>query len=353
MENILRHLGVLLIETGLSFAEAPLVLQDELLRGILATRSTNPAVKDFFLGAYAAIPQVSKDALLSRLQGLLLSENLRLMLGADQCVDLRGILDCGDPLFVFLGKGAGVSEEQVEVLGSLFFQLLFQAVYARGTGRGRPYLLAVDEFFHLLDAPALDRRFETALTTARSFGLSVMLIHQNFAQLPTGLREIILGNCDCAALFRTSGRNAEFFGDFLPEVDPEILMQVRASGGRTLSREETRRHHLEALQRLPNRCCYWYDRRRPHRAIRLRVPNFPEPHEFARMSAAALEEVIRAEGWDRGSVAVPRDTLRAEIETRRRRLQELIHPPIRVSPAPKTKERDAGPSPKRRKPKLG
>ena len=71
----------------------------------------------------------------------------------------------------------------------------------------------MDEFVNLLGAPTLAQRFEMALTTVRSFGLSLMLIHQNVAQLPPTLREIMLANCDLVALFRTSARNAEFFGD--------------------------------------------------------------------------------------------------------------------------------------------
>src|SRR5262249_27190399 len=156
-------------------------------------------------------------------------------------------------------------EEQVEVLGSLILQWLFQATYARGTGQSKSYLIAVDEFVHLLEAPGIARRFTTALTTARSFGLTLMLLHHNFAQLPASLREVILGNADLIALFRTSTRNATFFGDFLPESHrPDDPMSVdRRQAGRA----------LEELQRLPARRCYWYDRRRPYRAVRLRTPD--------------------------------------------------------------------------------
>jgi Type IV secretion-system coupling protein DNA-binding domain len=355
MENILRHLLILLGESGLSLVEAPLVLQDEVVRGLLAKKSSNPAVREFFLAAYPAVPKASKDALMNRLQGLLLPENIRLMLGADGLLDLRGVLDRGDPLFVFLGKGPGVPEEQVEVLGGLMLQLLFQATYARGSGRASPYLLAVDEFFHLLESPALAKRLETALTTTRSFGLSLMLINHNFAQLPTKLREIVLGNADLMALFRTSGQNAKFFGDFLPEIDPELMSQNSAGG----DAKRDRRHQLETLQRLPNRHCYWYDRQKPHRALRLRVPDAVPPHEVVGMSVDRFEEVVRSQGWEQGGVAVPRSVLRKEIEARRERLRELVRPGVQVSrraepSSPKTKSSEqAKPSTKKRRTKLG
>ncbi|MBI3825648.1 MAG: DUF853 family protein [Candidatus Rokubacteria bacterium] len=338
MENILRHLLLLLMESDLTLVEAPQVLEDEVLRGVLAQKSRNEAVKHFFLGTYEAIPQVSKDALLSRLGSLLLPENMRLMLGADDLLDLRGVLDRGDYLFVFLGKGPGVPEEQVEVLGSLFLQLLFQATYARGSGERRGYLIAADEFFHLLEAPGLAKRFETALTSVRSFGLSLMLIHHNFAQLPVALREIVLGNCDLMTLFRTSGRNAEHFGDFLPEVDPETFSD--ASAALRMSRTESRRRQLEALQRLPDRHAYWYDRRKPYRALKLRVPDVDFP-----VRAREEESIV--------TTATPsRTALRAQIEARKRRLHDLIRPPVRITRSA-TDGADARPADKNKKPTLG
>jgi hypothetical protein len=290
------------------------------------------------------VPQISKDALLSRLQGLLFSENVRLMLGADELVDLRSALDLGAPIFVFLGKGPGVPEEQVEILGSLIMQLLLQATYARGSGGRAPYLLALDEFVHLLEAPALGRRLETALTSARSFGLSLMLCHHNFAQLPATLREIILGNTDFVALFRTSERNAKFFGDFIPDLGPEDLGTVR---------ERARGRGLELVSQLPDRNLYFADHRKPYRAVRLRAPDEPAPHEFAGVSEAALEELIRAEGWDRGGRTVPRSLLQRQIEARRERLAALVHPAH--APSPPARPTDRGPTvpPKKRKPKLG
>jgi hypothetical protein len=338
MENILRHVILLLVEAKLSLNEAPLVLQDEVLRGVLALRSTNPTVKQFFLGNYPLIPQVSKDALLNRLQALLMAEAVRLMLGSDDLVDFKAIFERGDPLFIFLGKGAGVPEELVQVLGSLVVQLLLQATYARGHGVHAGYLLAMDEFFHLLEAPGLARRFQTALTTARSFGLSLLLISHHFAQLPPTLREIVLGNCDLAAVFRTSRRNAMYFGDFLPEIDQELLARVLREGRRNgASAGETRRHQTELVQRLPSRTCFWYDRRQSHQAIRIRVPDLPTPHEFARVSEGALERIIDEEGWDRGVSALPKEALKMQIEARAQRLHALVHPPIVLTQAMEVK----------------
>jgi len=335
MESILRHLVLLLIEADLSLVEAPLLLQDEVLRGLLARRSANPSVKEFFLRTYTAVPQVSKDALLSRLQGLLLPENLRLMLGADKMVDLRRTFEEGDPLFAFFGRGPGVPEEQVEVMGSLFLQVLFQATYTRGSGQRRPYLLALDEFSHLLNAPHIAQRFETALTTVRSFGLSLLLIHHNFAQIPTALRETMLANCTLTALFRTSARNADPLAEILPEIDPESLAQTLRTGNSPSTESVSKSRRLEALQRLEARCFWWYDRRKPYRAIRLRASTLPPPHEAIGLSRHALEELIETEGWSRGGAATPRRELTATLEARTSRLRALVREHVRPKSPPR------------------
>ena len=329
-ENILRHLLMLLMEHRLSLVEAPDVLQDELLRGLLVQRSQSEAIQEFFYRTYADVPAVAKQALCTRLQSLLLPENVRLMLGADAIIDLRAILDHGHPLLAFFGRGGGVPEEQSEMLAGLFLNLLFQAAYGGG-GRARPYTMILDEFFHIL-TPALTRRFNSALTTLRSYGVNLMLVLHTFSQVEPTLRDTILGNCDALAIFRTSGRNADCLGDFLPSHDPELAAQLLRRSGEFPSYRVLRAAMIERLQRLPNRHCYWYDRRQPHRAVLLRVPDVPEPHEAIGISAGALDRFIRENDIEVGGYAVPKSALRAQLAARRARLHQLIRPPIRIAP---------------------
>lgn len=340
MQNILRHLLMLLMEANLSLVEAPEVLQNQLLRGILVDRSQHPQVKDYFLRTFPTVPAGSKDAILSRLQSLLLPENLRLSLGADDLINFKEILDRGDPFFVFLGKGDGVPEEQVAVFGSLLLQLLFQGAFAGQNNRRRPYQIVCDEFFHIVDAPGLAKRFETALTTLRSFGVTLALVMHNFSQISGTLRDTILGSADMIALFRTSSSNAQKFGDFLPELDPEIVEKALQKTGKPPHRMEVKSQLMERVQRLPNRHCYLYDRRRPYRALLLRVPDVPEPHEPIRISREQLSEFMTVQGIRQGRAGLPKDVLRRQIEARRARLQALLQPiEIRTPETPKPEGR--------------
>lgn len=330
-ENVLRHLLILLMEQRLSLVEAPDVLQDELLRAMLVEHSRNDGVREFFHRTYAEVPLVAKQALCTRLQSLLLPENVRLMLGADSIIDLRTILDRGQPLLAFFGKGGGVPEEQAEMLAGLFLNLFFQAAYST-SGRTRPYTMMLDEFFHIL-TPALTRRFNSALTTLRSYGVNLMLILHTFSQVEASLRETILGNCDALGIFRTSGKNAEWLGDFLPNHDPELAAAMLRRSGEFPSSRTMRAAMIERLQRLPNRQCFWYDRRQPHRAILMRVPDVPEPHEAVRLSAGELDRFIQDNAIHVGGYALPKTVLRGQIAARQERLRQLMRPPIRLAAA--------------------
>ena len=353
MENILRHLLLLLMSANLTLVEAPVVLEDEVLRGILTERCDNPILKEFFFRTYPSLPQPPKTALLVRLQALLLPENLRLMLGSDEMIDLKGIIERGDPLFVFLGKGLGVPEEQVDLIGSLVIQLLLQASYASAQPH-RPYILVLDEFFHLLTAPNLTARFATALTTLRSFGVYLCLVMHNFAQVPPVLQHALLDSCS-VALFRTSGRNAEYFGDFLPDQDPESVAGTLWQQSRPQSRQELRRRLTERLQRLENRHLYFYDRSQPYRAVHVRVPDIPAPHEFAGITRRQLNAFVDAQRLRIGGVALPKSVLRQQLAKRQERLRQLIRPPVelRAAKPPSRRDRATERSTTSRRPKLG
>ena len=183
------------------------------------------------------------------------------------------------------------------------------------------------------------------------------LVMHNFSQVSPALRETILANCDVMAVFRTSARNAQFFGEFLPELDPQMVAESLRRSGRVPTRPEMHTQMIEHLQRLPNRHCYWYDRRRPYRALLLRVPDLPHPHTSIGLSAQALDAFMAAEQIRRGGVAVPKAMLHRQIEARHARLRQLVQPPIQVHRPPVEKSvaevAPQQPRNKGRKPRLG
>jgi len=325
-EHLLRNLLILLIHSKLSLAEAVLVLEDELLRNVLVSCCPNESVKEFFLRTYPSWPEVSKRALVNKLAALLLSVAMRLMLGSDELLDLRTIFEQGRPLFIRLGRGLSVPDEQLSVLGSLLLQQILYATYSRRSHT--PYLLQIDEFIHLLQSPALIERFSTALTTVRSYGLNLCLSFHNASQIPAGLRETMIANSDLVALFRTNAESAAGFGKFLPTIDLEAEELRWRKGDSALAPV---RQDIHAIERLPDRHFFWFDRRSMKTSLLLKTPEFVPPHRRLGISETEMEDMVNAMSWG-GGVTVPRTKLQEQIRRRHDRLREMLNPKIEVLP---------------------
>jgi hypothetical protein len=336
--NILQNLLLLLSETELTIMEGADVLEDALLRNALLARVSNREVREFFGRTYATVPAGSRDAIVTRLRSLARAESLKLMLGADELLDFQGVFDRGDPLFIFLGMGQGVAEELVDILGTLILQLLFQGARGGAVNRRQPYLLIADEFFHLLNIQELARRFERGLDALRAFGVHLGLVMHQLSQVPASLQYAIQTHCSLQALFRTSNRNAQLFAEALPDTDPDVIREALRRTGRVPARFEMRAQIAERLTRLPDRTCYLADRRKPYRPLKLRVPDVPPPHRIAGLTERELERFMADHGIDAGGLGLPRATLKRQLEERRRRLRDLVNPPIMVQTSPEMVE---------------
>jgi hypothetical protein len=302
--------------------------------------------------------ETSKQALISRLQALLLPPSLYLMLGADDCLDIPEALTRGQSIIAFLGKGSGVPEALMETFGSLFLQQFITAAFSRPRNKRRPYRLVCDEFFHLVQGvPEMAKRFETAMVSTRSFQCFLSLIMHQFSQVPPALRDTLLGNVDIINLMRTHERNSEMLGDFLPEIDPAILREFLDKTGETPTSREMREEQLKRQQRLPNRHGLYYDRRKPHGALLRRMPHVQPPHAAINIRETELDDFISAHRIDTGPTAHSRKELEQQIKARRERLNDLIRPPAAKKlkpavPAPKP-QTPASPDTQKHKPAIG
>ncbi len=347
MQYLLTQLIVLLIEhqpLQLSLAEAPLIIRDETLRLMLTHRSNNEKTREFFFAGFNDIPEVTKQAVLTRLEWLLMGRSFGAMLGADDCLDLKAVIRWKQPMLVFVGKHASAPHELTVAFGSLFLQLFFQAAYSLGTRQHLQHVLEIDEFFHLVAAPNMTSRLATALSTVRSFGIQMLLAHHDFSQIPSELRGALLTNIDRIALFRSAGENADWFGDFVEMLPNEISDNIAPGLG------NRRAYQREMLQSLPDRHFLWYDRRQPYRALRLRAPDVPDAHKMVGISLKRLEELRLERGWDTGAYAIPISQLQRQLRNRRNRLVEMLRPTIVVADRPPTQ---AEPKKQTRPPKLG
>jgi TraM recognition site of TraD and TraG len=117
------------------------------------------------------------------------------------------VLDSGGLLLARLPKGI-LGEETARLLGSFLVAATWQAAAARARlpEHRRPDAgLYLDECHNFLNLPY---PLEDMLAEARAYRLSVVLAHQNLAQLPPDLREGISANARSQVIFTASPEDA-------------------------------------------------------------------------------------------------------------------------------------------------
>jgi hypothetical protein len=144
--------------------------------------------------------------LLNKLRAFLLREfAAKTVATGATSIDLRAVLDGGICL-IRLPKGV-LGDETVRLLGSFLVAKTWQAAAARarlGQVR-RDATLVIDECHNFLTLPI---GLEDMLAEARAYRLSLVLAHQNLAQLPADLREGISANARNKLIFNVSPEDA-------------------------------------------------------------------------------------------------------------------------------------------------
>jgi hypothetical protein len=144
--------------------------------------------------------------LLNKLRAFLLREFVaRTVARGATTLDLGAVLDGGLAL-IRLPKGV-LGDETVRLLGSFVVAKTWQAASARAKlGRARrDASLYMDEAHNFLTLPY---SLEEMLAEARHYHLSLVLAHQNLAQLPNDLREGISANARNKIFFTVSPEDA-------------------------------------------------------------------------------------------------------------------------------------------------
>ncbi len=95
---------------------------------------------------------------------------------------------------------------------------------------------------------------------SRKYGLSLILAHQNLAQLPEDLQDSILTNCGIQASFRISRKDAERMAkEFFETTGTEVKyskLSPTSTDYRFYSYQEEWEKYYQEIQSLPNRVFY-------------------------------------------------------------------------------------------------
>ncbi len=209
MEELLRNAFITLSENGLTLLEASRLLTDHLFRANLVRRLPPGETRDYWQYRYDPLSEnlkrAFKEPALNRSSIFTADPNIRVMIGqARSTIDFRDLMDRRKWVIIDLSKGH--LRENIHLLGGLLIAKLKLAAMSRvdvPEGERVPFYLYVDEFQNFVGED-----FESILSEARKYGLSLTLAHQNLDQIGKTLRASILGNVGTQITFRLSHHDA-------------------------------------------------------------------------------------------------------------------------------------------------
>jgi hypothetical protein len=194
-----------------TLADIPALLTDDARRRRITATVRDPVLRGFW-SWWEELSPASKaqvaGPLMNKLRAFLLRKFARQAIAAGPSTfDMSAVLDNGGLLLARLPKGT-LGEETVQLIGSCLVARTWQAAArrARLPQHARPdAALYIDECQNFLNLPY---PLQDMLAEARAYRLSVVMAHQNLAQLPPDLREGISANARSQIIFSVSPEDA-------------------------------------------------------------------------------------------------------------------------------------------------
>ncbi|MEO3861359.1 type IV secretion system DNA-binding domain-containing protein [Acrocarpospora sp. B8E8] len=194
-----------------TLADVPRLLAEDGFRAA-ATAQVREQVLAGFWAWYAALSPPARaqviGPLMNKLRAVLLRPFVRAVVGVPgPGLDMGAVLAGGGICLVRVPKGV-LGEDTCRLLGSMVVAKVWEAASARarvgGAGR-RDAALYIDEAHNFLTLP---HELADMLAEARAYRLSLVLAHQNLAQLPREMREAVSANARTKVLFTLSPEDA-------------------------------------------------------------------------------------------------------------------------------------------------
>lgn len=244
LEETMRNGFLLLAHAGRSVTDLEQLLFDMAFLDDLLLQCDDPAV----IGFFERYKNLSEDKQLSwalpvlnKVTPLFATKGLRALFGCGKSLWLDNILSTkGTILLVSLAIDE--LHGSARMLGSLIVAAISRAMLARvdiPEAKRNPVRLYVDEFENM----ASDA-FESLIAEGRRFKLSLILSHQNLAQVPPKLRSVIRNNVGLQVLFACGFQDAielhrelpDGFeiGDLLALKPGEMLLMPRGGQAKTV-----------------------------------------------------------------------------------------------------------------------
>lgn len=264
--HFLRNATLALLEVpGTSLLSVLRFLSDRPYRDWVLGKVSDPIVRNVWLQDFAKMaPKLQAEAvspIQNKVGQFASSPLLRNIIGqARSTIDLRKIMDEGKVLLVNLSKGR-IGDDASSLLGSFLVTALQLAGMSRADvpeEERHDFYLYVDEFQNFATSS-----FETILTEARKYRVSLTLSHQYLAQVDEKTLAAVFGNIGTLITFAVGAQDAEFLaeqlGGNLTPKDLLALPRYQAYARLLIDGTPSRPFSLRTLP-PPDQ----YDRERPH-----------------------------------------------------------------------------------------
>jgi len=209
LEETLRNSLIALAQSGWSLLEIEPLLTHQAFRKQVMARVQDPYVRAFF----QRYDRLFKDkqlvwalAVLNKVTALISVPALRCLFGSRTGLDWQQLLNDQPEQIILIALAVDRFHEASHLVGGLCVASIQNAVMARANipeAERLPTTLIVDEFETMAS-----EAFESIIAEGRRFGLSLVLAHQNLAQLDRKLREVVRNNVHVQLYFQTGALDA-------------------------------------------------------------------------------------------------------------------------------------------------
>lgn len=211
----LAHMGLLTLarRPGSTLLDLPRLFLDPRFRDKVLADLDDPVGLEpdwHWFGELPAKEQATVIApLLNKVRAFTARPSIRAIMGqATPPLSMQRLMAERKVLLVRLPKGL-IGNETATLLGCLVLTSLWQAATERAgrpQAERRPFGLYVDEVQDFADAPI---PWDEMFAQGRKYGLALTVAHQNLAQLPKELLEVVLANARSKAVFALSSSDAK------------------------------------------------------------------------------------------------------------------------------------------------
>lgn len=231
LARVLRLMLSALLLGGLTIAESVQLLEARAgrnLREMLSEDARDPVVasglRDLtLLDNREFVTQT--ESTLNRFSAFIAPPIVRRIVGQSHGIDFRRVMDNGEIVLLNLNPGAGMSEQNAKLLGTLFVNSLFASARLRPEG-AKPFYVYIDECYRFLTSDV-----ERILDEGRKYGIHLILAHQRIGQLEAAGESML-------SAVMTNARTKIVFGGLTPE-EAELLEPYLFMGTYDMERIKT------------------------------------------------------------------------------------------------------------------